>query len=136
MSTMINRKKVVKAGLVAGLGALAAAPIIATAKAARDSSCYRNDYIISRSSDYYWRRWRLPQQNRLLQRLLLLQQRLGRLLNIAGPTLFAKAAAWDYCPEHNDEFGKSDARPQAPGHINDPGRADAQAAQRENAVGA
>jgi hypothetical protein len=137
MSTMINRKKVAKAGLVAGLGALAAAPIIATAKAARDSSCYRNDYIISRSSDYYWRRWRLPQQNRLLQRRLLLQQRLRRLMkNIGGPTLFAEAAAWDYCPEHNDEFGKSDARPQAPGHINDPGRADAQAAQRENAVGA
>jgi hypothetical protein len=98
MSTMINRKKVAKAGLVAGLGALAAAPIIATAKAARDSSCYRNDYIISRSSDYYWRRWRLPQQNRLLQRRLLLQQRLGRLLNIgaARPRYKArKAQAWE-----------------------------------------
>jgi hypothetical protein len=34
MSTMINRKKAAKAGLVAGLGALAAAPVIATAKAA------------------------------------------------------------------------------------------------------
>ena len=99
-------------------------------------ACCGDDYSISCSSDYYWRRWQLPRRNQLLQRLLLLQQRLGRLLNIAGPTLFAKAAAWDYCPEHNDEFGKSDARPQAPGHINDPGRADAQAAQRENAVGA
>ena len=94
MSTMINRKKAAKAGLVAGLGALAAAPIIATAKAARDSSCYRNDYIISRSSDYYWRRWRLPQQNRLLQRRLILQQRLRRLMkNIGGRTRFAEAAA-------------------------------------------
>ncbi len=97
MSTMINRKKAAKAGLVAGLGALAAAPIIATAKAARDSSCYRDDYIISRSSDYYWRRWRLPRRNRLLQRLLLLQQRLGRLLNIGAATprhKARKAQAW------------------------------------------
>jgi hypothetical protein len=92
MSTMINRKKAAKAGLVAGLGALAAAPIIATAKAVRDSSSYRDDYIISRSSDYYyWRRWRLPRRNRLLQRLLLVQQRLGRLLNIGAATSRHKA---------------------------------------------
>jgi len=90
MSTMINRKKVAKAGLVAGLGALAAAPIIATAKAARDSSRYRNDYIVSRSSDYYWRRWQLQQPNRLLQRWLLLQQQLGRLIETRHD-LFAKS---------------------------------------------
>ena len=44
------------------------------------SSCYGDDYRISRSSDYYWRRWQLQQPNRLLQRWLLLQQRLGRLI--------------------------------------------------------
>ena len=44
------------------------------------SSCYGDDYSISRSSDYYWRRWQLQQPNRLLQRWLLLQQRLGRLI--------------------------------------------------------
>jgi hypothetical protein len=98
MSTIINRKAAVKAGLVARLGALAAAPVIATAKAARYSSCYGDDYSISRSSDYYWRRWQLPRRNRLLQRLLLLQQRLGRLLNIGAATprhKARKAQAWE-----------------------------------------
>jgi hypothetical protein len=95
---MINRKKAAKAGLVAGPGALAAEPVIATAKAARDSSCYRDDYIISRSSDYYWRRWRLPQQNRLLQRRLLLQQRLrraaqSRLLSVGDALVFSTGHA-------------------------------------------
>ncbi len=54
-------------------------------------ACCGDDYSISCSSDYYWRRWRLPQQNRLLQRLLLLQQRLGRLLNIGAATSRHKA---------------------------------------------
>jgi len=45
-------------------------------------ACCGDDYSISCSSDYYWRRWQLPRRNQLLQRLLLLQQRLGRLLNI------------------------------------------------------
>jgi hypothetical protein len=88
MSTIIIRKTAVKAGLVACLGALAATPVIATAKAARYSSCYCDDYGISSSSDYYWRRWQLPRQNRLLRLLLLLQQRLRRLMkNIGGPTV-------------------------------------------------
>ena len=62
-----------------------------------DARC-GDDYSISCSSDYYWRRWRLPQQNRLLQRLLLLQQRLGRLLNIGAVTpshKARKAQAWE-----------------------------------------
>jgi hypothetical protein len=90
MSTIINRKTAVKAGLVAGRGALAGAPVIATAKAASYSSCYREDYSISCSSDYYyWRRWQLPRRNRLLQqqRRLLLRLRLRLWLivkNIGG----------------------------------------------------
>ncbi len=77
-------KTAVKAGLVAGLGALAGAAVIggATTKAASDSSCSGDDYNINCNPDYYyyWRRWQLPQPNRLLQRWLLLQQRLGRLI--------------------------------------------------------
>ena len=86
MSTTINRKTAVNAGLVAGLGALAAAAVTGggTAKADRYSSCYGDDYGISGiscSSDYYyWRRWQLRQPNRLVRRWLLLQQRLGRLI--------------------------------------------------------
>jgi hypothetical protein len=98
MSTIINRKTAAKAGLVARLGALAAAPVIAAAKAARYSSRYGDDYSISCSSDYYWRRWQLPRRNRLLHRLLLLQQRLGRLLNIGAATPRHKARraqAWE-----------------------------------------
>jgi hypothetical protein len=83
MSTTINRKAAVNAGLVAGLRALAAAAVTGgvTAKADRYSSCYGDDYRISCSSDYYyWRRWQLRQPNRLVRRWLLLQQRLGRLI--------------------------------------------------------
>jgi hypothetical protein len=96
--SIINRKNAVKAGLVARLGALAAAPVIATAKAARYRSRYGDDYSISCSSDYYWRRWQLPRRNGLLQRLLLLQQWLGRLLNIGAATprhKARKAHAWE-----------------------------------------
>ena len=51
------------------------------------SSCYGDDYRISRSSDYYWRRWQLQQPNRVLQRWLLLQQRLGRLIETRHPSV-------------------------------------------------
>jgi hypothetical protein len=75
-------KTAVKAGLVAGLGALAGAAVIggATTKADSYGSCSGDDYNINCNPDYYWRRWQLPQPNRLLQRWLLLQQRLGRLI--------------------------------------------------------
>ena len=76
-------KTAVKAGLVAGLGALAGAAVIggATTKADSYGSCSGDDYSINCSSDYYyWRRWQLPQPNRFLKRWLLLQQRLGRLV--------------------------------------------------------
>ena len=76
-------KKPVTTGRMSGLGALGAAAVTgsATAKSDSYSSCYGDDYSIRCSSDYYyWRRWRLQQPNRLLQRWLLLQQRLGRLI--------------------------------------------------------
>ena len=72
-------KKTVATGLMTGLGALGAAAVTgsATAKAARDSSCYGDDYGISPSSEYYWPRWQLPRPNRFLRLLLLQQQRLS-----------------------------------------------------------
>jgi hypothetical protein len=76
-------KKTVATGLMTGLGALAAAAVSGsdTAKTKSYSSRYDDDYSISCSSDYYyWRRWQLQQPNRLLQRWLLLQQPLGRLI--------------------------------------------------------
>jgi len=53
---------------------------VRTAKTDSYGSCSGDDYSISRSSDYYWRRWQLQQPNRVLQRWLLLQQRLGRVI--------------------------------------------------------
>jgi hypothetical protein len=85
-------KKTVATGLMTGLGAPAAAAVTDSATAKTDcySSCYGDDYSISRSSDYYWRRWQLQQPNRLLQRWLLLQQQLGRLIETRHD-LFAKS---------------------------------------------
>jgi hypothetical protein len=76
-------KKTVATGLMTGLGALARAAVIggATTKADSYGSCSGDDYSINCSSDYYyWRRWQLPQPNRFLKRWLVLQQRLGRLV--------------------------------------------------------
>jgi hypothetical protein len=76
-------KKTVTTGLVSGLGAPGAAAVTGSATTKADSygSCSADDYSINCSRDYYyWRRWQLPQPNRLLQRRLLLQQRLGRFL--------------------------------------------------------
>lgn len=75
-------KKTVASGPMTGLGALGAAAVTGSATTKTDSynSCYGDDHSISCSSNYYWRRWRLPQPNRLLQPWLLLQQRLGRLI--------------------------------------------------------
>jgi hypothetical protein len=76
-------KKTVTTGRMSGLGALGAAAVTgsATAKTNSHSSCYGDDYSINCSPNYYyWRRWRLQQPNRLLQRWLLLQQRLGRVI--------------------------------------------------------
>jgi hypothetical protein len=80
-------KKTVATGLMTGLAALGAAAVTrsATAKTDSYSSCYGDHHGISSSSDYYWRRWQLPRQNRSLRLLLLLQQRLRRLMkNIGG----------------------------------------------------
>jgi hypothetical protein len=75
-------KKTVATGLMTGLGAAGAAAVTDSATAKTDSynPCYGDDYSISCSSDYYWRRWQLPQPNRFLKRWLRLQQRLGRLI--------------------------------------------------------
>ena len=76
-------KKTVGTGQMTGPGALGAAAITGSATARTDSysSCYGDDDCsISRSSHYYWRRWQLQQPNRLLRLWLLLQQRLGRLI--------------------------------------------------------
>ena len=75
-------KKTVATDLMSGLGALGAAAVTGSATTKTDSysSCDGDDYSISRSSDYYWRRWQLQQPNRLLQLWILLQQRLGRLI--------------------------------------------------------
>ena len=75
-------KKTVATDLMTGLGTLDAAEVTgrATPKTDTYSSCYGDVYSISRSSDYYWRRWQLQQPNRLLQLWILLQQRLGRLI--------------------------------------------------------
>jgi hypothetical protein len=80
---MKARAAAVATDLMTGLRARAAAAVngSATAKSDSYSSCYGDDYSINCSPDYYyWRRWQLPQPNRLLQRWLLLQQRLGRLI--------------------------------------------------------
>lgn len=76
-------KKTVATCLMTGLGALGAAAVTGSATAKTDSysSSDGDDYGISCSPDYYyWRRWQLPQPNRFLKRWLLLQQRLGRLI--------------------------------------------------------
>jgi F0F1-type ATP synthase membrane subunit c/vacuolar-type H+-ATPase subunit K len=74
-------KKTVATGLMTGLGALGAAVTdSATARTDSCSSCYGDDYSISPSSGYYWRRWQLQRPNRLLRLWLLLQQPLGRLI--------------------------------------------------------
>jgi hypothetical protein len=101
-------KKTVATGLMTGLGALGAAAVTDTATAKTDSytSCYGDDHSISRSSDYYWRRWQLQQPNRFLKRWLLLQQWLGRLIETrhqsvrrapAGRSLGAGAGAIGLC---------------------------------------
>jgi hypothetical protein len=76
-------KKTVATGQMTGPGALGAAAVTGSATARTDSysSCYGDDDCsISRGSHYYWRRWQLQQPNRLLRLWLLLQQRLGRLI--------------------------------------------------------
>ena len=85
-------KKTVATGLMTGLGAPAAAAVTDSATAKTDcySSCYGDDYSISRSSDYYWRRWQLAQPNRFLKRWLLLQQWLGRLIETRHQTKQSK----------------------------------------------
>lgn len=114
-------KKTVATGLLTGLGALAAAAVTGSATAKPDSysSCYGDDYSISCRSDYYWRRWQLPRRNRLLERLLLLQQRLGRLLNIGAATprhKARKAQAWEgeHIARTVDAASEDDARQTHP----------------------
>jgi hypothetical protein len=76
-------KRTVATGLMTGLGAPAAAAVT-------DSATAKTDSCISRSSDYYWRRWQLYQPNRFLKRWLLLQQWLGRLIETRHQTKQSK----------------------------------------------
>jgi hypothetical protein len=82
------------------LVALGDAADMRSGTATTDSYRYADDYRIGCGTGYYWRRWQLQQPNRLLQLWLLLQRRLGRLIETRNHSVLTNFA---YPPPTSDD---------------------------------